>query len=680
MADPRIPAEGRRLPGGDLMNSEDAPETMGAPGDEEPEQEQETEPQQEAPAVNWLQLGREAYEFSTSYVDSNYRKKWEDAIRAFNNQHPMDSKYVSPAYAKRSNVYRPKTRSVIRKNESAAAAAFFSNLDTTDIQAEDQSNKAQVASAVVLKELLRYRLEKSIPWFQIVLGGIQDAQTVGTVAARPYWDTDADKPCVDLIPIENIRFDPGASWVDPVETSPYIIELIPMFVCDVKEMMDNGHWKKFGNGMIRQAAQTKADSTRLARNKDREDPQDGDGRSIADYEVVWIQRHIHRRKGQDWLFYLLGDVAMLTDVVPLEEEVFHGKRDYVIGCAILETHKVMPSGVPELSAGLQDTANEIVNQRLDNVKFVLNKKWFVKRGKNVDLASLVRNVPGGVTMADDPEADIKEVNWPDVTQSAYAEQDRVNADMDDLLGNFNPAAAQLTRKGNEPGKVMQLMAGAGSPLTEYLLRTYSETFVQKVLRHLVLLEQYYETDQVIIALAAKRGELFQKFGIDRVTDELLMQELTVRVNVGMGATDPNAKLQKFMFGVQGYQQIATVNLQSKTGLNMLAVWQEISGLMGHQDGTRFVQQDDPEKAQMAAQIQQMQQTLQQAGIKLKDKGDERQTKERIAHENNVTKIAIAHRDNAAKVTVQTLRDHNDNRRALAQFAAPLLMQEMSNAA
>ncbi len=53
-----------------------------------------------------------------------------------------------------------------------------------------------------------------------------------------------------------------------------------------------------------------------------------------------------------------------------------------------------------------------MRDRLDCVPFVLDKKYLVKRGKNVDLASLLRNVPARVT----PEKEVREVTWSDVTQ------------------------------------------------------------------------------------------------------------------------------------------------------------------------------------------------------------------------------------------------------------------------
>ena len=111
---------------------------------------------------DWLKRARSASQTSTNYVDSNMRKQWEDSIRAFNNQHPSDSKYNSPLYDKRSKLFRPKIRAVIRKNEAAAAAAFFSNMEVVSLTAADQTDKAQLASAEIMKMLLQHRLTKTI--------------------------------------------------------------------------------------------------------------------------------------------------------------------------------------------------------------------------------------------------------------------------------------------------------------------------------------------------------------------------------------------------------------------------------------------------------------------------------------------------------------------------------------
>lgn len=601
--------------------------------------------------MTWLEKARSAYSSAISYFDANYRKKVEDGIRAFNSQHNLDSKYNSPSFSKRSSLYRPKTRSIIRKNEAAASAAFFSNMDVISCEAENQSDQAQRASADVMKQLLQYRLTKSIPWFQIIIGGLQDAQKQNAAIAHVYWKFEEqdgkvkhDKPCIDLIPIENMLFDPGSVWLDPVGTSPYLIHLIPMYVGDVKEKMrvpdKNGKkWFKVHDGMIRQATSSRGNSTRQSRSRT-DDPYQNDGRSISDYEIVWVQRHIHKVGGTDYQFYTLGDVAMLSMPVPLSEEVFHGERPYVVGFANLETHVPLPANIPELAKGLQEEANEIVNQRLDNVKFVLNKGYRVKRGKNVDLGALVRNAPGKIVMADDPVNDIVEENWQDVTASSYAEQDRVNQDMDELLGNFNPAGMQNSRAG-ETVRGMVISAQPANMLTEYLLQTYVQTFVEPVLRHLVKLEQAYETDQTVMAIAAGGSQMWQKFGQDKQIDEMLDGEMTIKVNVGMGATDPASKLQKFMAGVTGYANVAAMTAKVPAlGLNLTEIGKEIFGHLGYQDGKRFFAQNDPQTAQLRQQLQQMTQLLQMSSLKLKDKTEDRQTKLQIGREKNLKDVVV----------------------------------------
>ena len=102
----------------------------------------------------WLELARRAYESSTSYLDSNYRKQWERNIALFRSQHPTGSKYNTQTYQHRSRLFRPKTRASIRTNEAAAAAAFFSTQDVIDVRPENDSDPVQRDSAFVLKHLL----------------------------------------------------------------------------------------------------------------------------------------------------------------------------------------------------------------------------------------------------------------------------------------------------------------------------------------------------------------------------------------------------------------------------------------------------------------------------------------------------------------------------------------------
>lgn len=619
---------------------------------------------------DWLKRAKDAFRFSTTYVDSNYRKQWDDSIRAFNNQHAGDSKYNSELFRKRSNLFRPKTRAIIRKNEAAAAAAFFSNFDLIDVTATNQSDKAELVSAEVTKQLIQYRLSKSIPWFQVCIGAVQDGHVQGAVAAHVHWKfyekhEDGvrvqleDKPAIDLIPIENIRIDPSADWMDPIGTSPYVIHIIPMYWCDVKEKMDfpnpkGQKWKKLASSQVfGRLNDSTDDSTRQARIQVSQDPTQ-QKREVSDYDIVWIHRHIHRWDGQDWEFYTLASEKMLTDPEELRKSVWHGVRPYVLGKVMLETHKPLSTPVPILVKPLQDEANDLQNQRMDNVKLVLNKRWFAKRGKNVDLASLVRNVPGGITLLDDPELDVKEITWPDVTQSSYLEQDRVDGDFSDLVGNFNPMQVQAQRTGRESTNTMRMLQGPTNLLTEYMLKTFTETFVQPALRLLMLLEQHYESDITLMALAGQKAQVFKRYGVSDVSDAVLDNELNITVNVGMGATDPVMKMQRFVQWVMAYTQISKL---PPAGVDLKEIWKEGCGLAGYQDGSRFlVDGSNPEVMKLQQQIQQLMQKLQKGPA----------ASAQAKHESNIVNLQKGREANQTKIKVEAMKHEGEARRIIGQ--------------
>ena len=108
-----------------------------------------------------------------------------------------------------------------------------------------------------------------------------------------------------------------------------------------------------------------------------------------------------------------------------------------------------------------------------------------------------------------------------MTSSAYAEQDRLNLDFDDVAGAFSGSSVQSNRNLNETVGGMNILTASANKVENYQLRTWIETWAEPVLRQVTLLEHEYETDDVILSLAGRKTELPQKFGIDAVTDDLL---------------------------------------------------------------------------------------------------------------------------------------------------------------
>ncbi len=560
-----------------------------------------------------LSLARDAFNGSTSYFDGNIRTRIEQDIRRFQSRFPSGSKYLSDGYKTRSRIFRPKTRATIRKNEAVAAEAFFSTIDMVSVTPTDEANLAQAASADVMAKLLQYRLTKSIPWFQICLGGYQDAQVAGLVVSHQSWWYNAkkkkDQPKIEIVPLENFRFDPSSQWYDPVGTSPYLIQMIPMYVKDVRSRMKSGRWMKYDDTQILTAMRN-FDTTRMVREENRADSTQN-VTTITDYSIVWVNRNIIEWDDEDFIYYTLGTSLLLSSAKPLESEYAHGRRPFVIGNCVIETHKAYPAGPSAMGAQIQDEINEVTNQRLDNVKFVLNKRYFVKRNKQVDLRSLTRNTPSSVTLMTDPD-DVKVVETSDVTGSSYQEHDRLNLDYDDIAGVFSGSSVQSNRKLSETVGGMNILNSNANQVSSYQLKTFVETWVEPVLSQLMLLEQYYETDAVILALAAAKAQLFQKFGIDAVTDELLNEELTLSCNVGMGATNPTDKVNTLALGMGTLRTILEDGLLERYGLQPQELIKEVLGALGHKDGGRFFDfnsNEDPRMQALQKQVEELQAAL-----------------------------------------------------------------------
>lgn len=567
-------------------------------------------------------------------MDTSLRPRWEDNLRLFHSQHPSGSKYHNQAYTGRSKLFRPKTRAHIKNQESALAAALFSNGDDLMISAHNQNSAEAAATAKLVQALVQYRLTHTIPWFLTALGCWQDTHVHGICVSRQEWQyevqnidhydveldddnnpvTDGegnilgtrtrtrkvvkDRPWMHHVKPEHFHFDYNCDWRNPVGTSDVIIEEIPMTAMAVMEMMEKEDTKTgkpvwepqelatiLTHGSPRR---TQDATTQQARAGDkRTNPQDmftGD-----QYSTVYVRLNLIHEDGTDYVFYSLGDSVMLTEPKPCEELFAHG-RPWAVGVSNLEAHRTVPSSSIEMGAPLQEGINEITNQRRDNVGLALNKRYFIKRQKQgaIDLKALMRNVAGGGVMVDDP-SDVKVIETNDVTASSYTEQDRLSVEMDELLGNFSQGSVMNNRKLNESVGGMNLMSSGANAVQELAIQLFIKTWAEPVLRQLAILEQKYETDEVILHIAGENAGILQQNREQNLVDTLTEDDLIVKVNIGMGNTNPAFKVEKLSMALNTIAQWP--DLMAKIDAD--EVGKEMFGFVGYSDGGRFFKKEDP---------------------------------------------------------------------------------------
>lgn len=113
----------------------------------------------------------------------------------------------------------------------------------------------------------------------------------------------------------------------------------------------------------------------------------------------------------------------------------------------------------EILEALQHELNTLRNQRIDNVSLVLNRMWYRRDPDAVPDEQLVSR-PGGII--DAWEDQVKPVQTPDVTASAYNDEAIIKQDIDDALGTPALTSGALPPRKETATAAAILSEGAGT--------------------------------------------------------------------------------------------------------------------------------------------------------------------------------------------------------------------------
>lgn len=634
---------------------------------------------------DWLALVRDAYRSSTDYLEASLKRQWERNVSHFRSKHAPGSKYYGDNYRYRSKIFRPKIRGAVRKHEAAAAAAYFATQDAVHVSAEDEGNEEQLMSAEINKEIMNYRLEHSIKWFQTLIGAYQESMTIGAVVSYQHWlfkektvKTSTgrnayneesqkfeeqfeeqtyvieDRPVIELRPIENIRIDPASDWSDPINTSPYLIDQIPMYVIDVKARMNNEdpktgqpEWRQLSDGEILSASRYQYDSLRQEREGTERRDSKENYEAVNDYKIVWVHRNFIRKDDEHVMYYTLGTEFMLSDPKPIEEVYRRKTRPYVMGVSQIEAHRTYPSGMVELGEQIQNETNEIANARIDNVKLAINQRHYIRRGADIDFTALMRSAPGSGIMMDDVNQDIKPEAVKDVTSSSYAEQERLDGDFNDIIGTFSAGSAANNKNRNAMTDTLggtELLSGDANKIEEYQLRVFNETWTEQVLNQVLDMIKEFEMDETIIAIAGRNSKTARKAGIQEFDWRMLQAPMTLRVSVGFGATNPQKRIEKISIATRTVGEFMPDMIQDMDREEFV---NEIFGAVG-MDGGRFFKAlkdedaEDPKIQQLTQQIQELQQIIETKQVEQQGKVEIETIKQqgKLEIENIKAKLAM----------------------------------------
>lgn len=557
----------------------------------------------------WLMTAQQIFRSSTDFFDGNLRTMIEESMDLYRSKHPKGSKYNLPSFQKRSRLFRPKIRSAMRKKEAQVAKAFFSTHDVVQVSPVNTSDSSHILAAKVQQTLLQYRLTQIGPtgmqWFQTVVGAFQDASKQGFVISRTDWEYKQatqfysdkshdkrvvrDRPVVTLIPVENFRVSPNCDWSDPINSSDYLIELIPMSIARIREWQEEDtlwHWRELSDAQLQSGTKQEWDSIRSAREGNKTDRYE-ERAGISEFDTVWLHKNIVRIKGEDYVWLTVGTEIMLTEPMPLSELDPRGYRPYTWGYTVLEAHNPYPDGDVQMAKPVQEEINELANMRADASKMATAGRYFYRRGSAIDTEALTRFVPGSAIEVTNVQNDVRWDKAPDANKGAFEEGELLNNELSDLLGTFQTSNVQGNRKLNETVGGMQLIADNANEVSEFTVRTFSETWVEPTLCQVLDLLCYWETDENIAKIVGDQTAQQEGMAEGLPAKEvfrLLNTPMQSSVSVGYGATNPESRIRRIQIGVAVTNQIDPMLMH---GANKSAILGEVWGACGVPDVRRF---------------------------------------------------------------------------------------------
>lgn len=163
-------------------------------------------------------------------------------------------------------------------------------------------------------------------------------------------------------------------------------------------------------------------------------------------------------------------------------------------------------GIPEIIEVLQEDKNLVRSARRDNIDLCINKIIMTKEGTDINY-DMIKFFPGAIW----PEmmGKIEPLDIHDVTQSSYAEERQIQADMENALSLFGYARGMTPAHAEQPTTVMKLQQ-ASLNRQDIAVKMAEFTVLQEIARKIIMLNRKYMTQETYESIIGEPDAGFYK--------------------------------------------------------------------------------------------------------------------------------------------------------------------------
>lgn len=487
--------------------------------------------------------------------------------------------------------------------------AFLKDQNTFKIQGRDTFSDPHKAGILqIITEWRRDGMMNNKSLFKKFITVFHNILDLGFGIGKMSWEyiPEQEKDSPSFKPWPNEQFYPDFFAETKDEMQYYIFESY-MTKDDMKA-------KGFKNIDDIEAAATPESSLRAARYANDRDPlqnprsteypspgkyYEGKTESIGEKYKVW--ETFYKEDGKWKMVVTHEEKIYLKDPI---DSPYGNIIIAIMGECLLEAHKLAGEGFPSPLESPQESYNDFLNRRKDNLALAMNKMKLVDRYANVDLQSLVNSRAGGLVMTGDADRAVRELDTSDVTQGAYMEAASDSSMMEEISG-VTPGKIGM---GTETkATVARINYAEANAKIELYIAITGETFIKDFYLTLARMIQRFESDEAVFMIAndtfreQQQNPFIQdEYDLDFDADCIL--------SVGMSTVGRELEIQQLMLAWdratmanQSLAQLLQMGAVPPEGIKMISptwFWERLLPKLGIKDYKEaFIQIPPPQQTQ-----------------------------------------------------------------------------------
>lgn len=454
----------------------------------------------------------------------NLRTKWDDFYKYYRGYvAEKDKKWVS-------NLFVPVAFTVIETLLPRILSVLFAPKFIVNILPREANDIKMVR---VLKQLLKYQFDRFGAFNKFYLW-VKDCLMYGTGLVKVYWKVETRIRTVTepiYMPIWKFKILVGRRTVKKMmveydDPEVEVIDPYDFFVDPRATNLDDARWcihrvwrdydymlKKekegFYKNVVSLVSPGVSDTTEIDNQVRNEVNANNTSTSIDNNFKVEL-----------WEYWEDGRVVVIankTVIVRDDENPFwHGKKPFCLLKDIELPHEFYAMGEIEPIQSLINERNEIRNQRLDNVKSIVNRKLVVDRNADIDLEHIDEdNRPGGIILCDDVSK-VKYLDEIDIVASAYNEDQMIVRDIQEATAMAETTIGVVPRRG-ETATAVNALQNAASARFSLKIQGMVSTGILALVRMLIQLNMQFLSKKRLVRIVGEDGEDFPEISADDIS-------------------------------------------------------------------------------------------------------------------------------------------------------------------